>query len=141
MIVPDSKVLKIAPRENQRPEVLIDSLEQGFRRGHPNARRVDTLIAAIAVDAVILSDPASAGAAKGLDSEDVAFFHSLIGLGFDEGDLLVAVDLVVQDVVAGQATDGFDREGFAFEFYFVAFHCFLDDGADVVDAGVDAGFL
>lgn len=101
MIVSDSQVLKVAPREHQRPEILINRLEQSLRRRHPHARRINTLVAAIAVNAVILSDPTPAGAAESLDGENVTFFHSLVRLGFDEGDLLVAVDFVAQDVVAG----------------------------------------
>jgi hypothetical protein len=141
VVVPDPKMFKIAPREYQRPEILINRLEQSFRRRHPHAGRVDILVAAVAVDAIILSDSTSASAAESLDSEHVAFFHALVRLRFDEGDLLVAVDFVAQDIVASQAADGFDGERFAFELDFVAFHCFLDYLADVVDAGVDAGFL
>jgi len=141
VVVLDSKVLEIAPGEDQRAEILVDGLEQGFRRGKTHAGRINALVAPVAVDAVVVSDAASAGAAEGLDGEHVAFFHALVGLRFDKGHLLVAVDFVAEDVVAGQAADGFDGDGFALELDFVAFHCFLDDAADVVDAGVDAGFL
>jgi hypothetical protein len=141
MVVPDSKVLKIAPGEDQRPEIIINGLEQSLRRCHPHAGRVNILVAAVAINAIVISDPAAASAAEGLDGEHISFFHALVCLGFDEGNLLVAVDFVAQDVVAGEAADGFDGEGFPVELDFVAFHCFLDYFADVVDAGVDAGFL
>jgi hypothetical protein len=141
MVVLDSKLLKIAPGEHQRPEILIDGLEQSLRRRHSHPGRVDILVAAVAVDAIILSDPAPACASKGLDGENIAFFHALVRLGLDEWNLFVAVDFVAQDVVAGQAANGFDREGFAFDLDFVAFHCFLDHLAYMIDTGVDAGFL
>jgi hypothetical protein len=101
MVVPDSKMLKVPPREHQRPEILVNSLEQSLRRRHPHARRINILVAAVAIDACIFSDSTPASTAEGFDGEDVAFFHALVGLGFDEGDLFVAVDSIAQDVVAG----------------------------------------
>lgn len=141
MIVLDSKMLQVPPGKDKRAKVLINRLKQRLRRSQANARSVHSLVATVAVDAVVVSDTAFAGASEGLDGEDVSFFHSLIGLRFGEGNLLVAVDLVAEDVVAGEAADGFHGDCLAVQLDFVAFHCFLDNAADFVDAGVDSGFL
>lgn len=106
-------------------------------------RGTDMLVASVAVDTqshVVPKVGATCGT-EGLDGEDVAFFHALGGVGLDEGDLFVAVDLVAEDVVACEAADCADGNGFVVEGDFVAFHCFLDCGADVGDSGVGAGFL
>lgn len=141
MIVLHTQMLQIASGEHQRPEVLINRLEQSPSRPGSHVRGIDVLDAAIAIDSNIISDASPARAAESFDGENVAFFHALIGHRLDEGDLLVSVDFVAQDVVACEAADCFDGDGLAFQLDFVAFHCFLDDLADVVDAGVDAGFL
>lgn len=141
MIVLHPKVLQVPPRENERAKVVINRLEQRLCRGQAHTRSVDSLVTTIAVYSVIVSDTAFAGAPKRLDGEDVSFFHTLICLRFGEGNLLVAVDLVAEDVVAGEAADGFDGDRFAVQLDFVAFHGFLDYAADVVDAGVNSGFL
>lgn len=141
MIVLHSKVLQVPPGEDKRPKVVINRFKQRLCRSQAHARSVDSLIATIAVNAVIVSDTAFAGASEGLDGEDVSFLHALIGLSFGEGNLLVAVNLVAEDVVAGEAADGFHGDRFAVQLDFVAFHGFLDDAADLVDAGIDSGFL
>lgn len=52
----------------------------------------------VAVHARGVADRAPAGAAEGFDREDVAFFHELVGARLHEGDLLVAVDFVAEDL-------------------------------------------
>ena len=141
MIVLDPKVLQVPPGEDERAKVVVNRLEQRLCRSQAHARSVDSLVTTIAIDAVIISDTAFAGASKRLDGEDVALFHTLICLRFGEGNLLVAVNLVAEDVVAGEAADGFHGDRFAVQLDFVAFHGLLDYAADLVDAGIDSGFL
>ena len=105
------------------------------------ASRVGMLTASVAVDADVVSQIGFSCATERFDGEDVAFLHALVGLGLDEGDLLVTVDTVAEDVVAGDVADGFDGDCFAVEFDFVALHYFLDGFTDVVDSGVNACFL
>jgi hypothetical protein len=62
-------------------------------------------------------------------------------LGLDEGNLFVAMDFVSQDVMPSDVADRFDGDCLSVELDFVAFHYFLDCLADVIDAGVDTGFL
>ena len=97
------------------------------------------LIAPIAVNSHVISEISFASAAEGFDGEHIAFFHALGSSGLDKGDLFVAMDLVAQDVMACDVADCFDRDGFAFEGDFVGFHDFLHGGAELGDAGVDAG--
>lgn len=134
---------QVPPGEDQGPEILVDGLEQRLRGGVMKARRggTDVLVAPVAVHAHVVPGVAFAGAAEGFDGEDVAFLHALADSGFHEGDLLVAVDAVAQDVVTGDVPDGFHGDGLPAEGDFVAFHHFLDGRADVVHSGVDAGFL
>lgn len=99
------------------------------------------LIAPVAVDSHIVPEISSASTAKGFDGEHVTFFHPLAGLGLDEGDLFVAVDLVAQDVMASDVLNCFDRDDLSVEFDLVALHHFLDCLADVIDPGIDSGFL
>lgn len=83
------------------------------------------LITPVAINASVLPSRPSAGATKSFNGEDITFFHALVGARLDEGDLLVAVDLVAEDVVPGDAADGFDGEGLAVELDLVALHYFL----------------
>lgn len=82
-----------------------------------------------------------AGSSKGLNGEYLALFHLHSAVVFGDGDLFVAVDVVPEDIMAGEASDGFHRLGFPADFNLVAFHCFLDRGADVTHPCVDAGVL
>lgn len=141
MVILNSHTLKITSRKDQSSEILFNSLQQRFGRSMMQTSSSDMLIASIAIDTHIIPHVSFASAAKSFDGKDLAFFHALGGFGLDEGDLFAAVDLVAEDVVAGDVADCFDGDGFVVEFDFVAFHYFLDGGADVVHSGVDAGFL
>lgn len=141
MVILHSHTLQIPSRKDQRPEILIDSLQQRLRRSMIQARSSDMLITSIAINTHIIPHISFASTAKGFDREDLAFLHALGGIGLDEGDLFATMDLVAEDVVAGDVADGFDGDGLVVEFDFVAFHYFLDGGADVGHSGVDAGFL
>lgn len=99
------------------------------------------VIAPVAVYSYVISEISFASAAEGFDGEHVAFFHALVGLGLDEGDLFVAMDLVAQDVMASNVPNRFDRDGLSVELEFVALHYFLDCLTDVINPGIDASFL
>ncbi len=98
-------------------------------------------IAPVTINSYIISEISFARAAERFDGEHIAFFHALGSLGLNEGDLLVAVDLVAQDVVASEISNRFDRDDLSVELNFVALHYFLDCFADVVHPGIDASFL
>ena len=89
----------------------------------------------------LFDDLTSSSGAEGFDREDIAFFHALIRLSLDERNLLVAMNPVAQDVMASDVLDSFDRNGLAINLDLVTFHYFLDITADLVNPGVDAGFL
>lgn len=101
----------------------------------------DMFVASIAVDANVISEVGFACTAEGLDCEDVAFFHSLGSLRLDEGYLLVAVNVVAQNVMASDIADCFYRDAFALQFDLVALHYFLDSFTDVIDPSIDTSFL
>lgn len=105
------------------------------------AGSASVLIAPVAVDSYIVSDISFAGAAESFDGEHIAFLHALVGLGLDEGDLFVAMDLVAEDVVACDTTSRSDGNGLSVELDLVALHHFLDGFADVVYPSVNPGFL
>ena len=141
MTVLDSQMLKVALGEDQRPEIVIDDLEQSSGGSNPSSRRTHVVVAPVPVHSNIVFDAAATGSAESLDREHVALLHPLRGPGLDEGDLFLAVDLVAQDVVTSEASDCFDGNDFAVELDFVAFHGLLHDLADVIDPGVNASFL
>lgn len=141
MIILRPRPLQRAPRKDNSPEILINSLEQRPRRRVVQPRSANVFIPSVPVYPDVLPRRAAAGTPERLDGEDIAFFHALGRACFDEGHLLIPVDVVAEDVVAGDAADGFDGERFAVELDFVALHYFLHYGAHVVHAGVDAGFL
>lgn len=51
------------------------------------------------------------------------------------------MDMVVLDIVAAEVAYRFDGVRFSTDLNFVAFHGFLDGGADVTDAYVDSCIL
>lgn len=141
MVILRPSPLKRAPRENNSPKILINRLEQRPSRSMVQTSSASILIASIPINSSILPSRPSTSAAESFNGEDITFFHALVGPRLDEGDLLVPVDFVAEDVVAGDAADGFDGEGLAVDLYFVALHYFLHYLAHVVHSGVDAGFL
>lgn len=100
--------LKRAPGKYYGPEIIVDSFEQRPSRSMVKPSSAGVLIAPVAINAGVFSGGASAGAAECFDGEDVTLFHALAGSRLDERHLLVAVDFVAEDVVAGDAADGFD---------------------------------
>ena len=99
------------------------------------------LIAPVAVYSYVISEISFASAAEGFNGEHIAFFHALGGMGLNERDLFVAMDLVAQDVMASDVPNGFDRDDLSVELDFVALHYLLDCLTDVIHAGIDASFL
>lgn len=140
MIVLDTDMLEVPLGEDERPELLIDRLEKRLGRLPEQASSNCSIIATIAVDSDVVSHVTSASRAKSLDRKNIAFFHTLRGASLDEGDLLVAVDLVSEDIVTRQAPHGFDGNRLAVEFELVRFHDFLDLSADVIHSSIDTGF-
>lgn len=98
-------------------------------------------IARVAVNSYVISEIRFASATECLNREDVAFFHALVGLGLDEGDLFVAMDLVAQDVMARDVPNCFDGDDLSVELDFVALHYFLDCRTYVIDPGINSSFL
>lgn len=115
IILPALHTLQISLRENYSAEILLDDLEQRLCCLMMNPRLIHSILQSVSVDAVAVAQDASARGAECFDGEDVAFFHALGGVGGDEGDLLGAVDAVVEDVVAGDVAHGFDGDGFVGE--------------------------
>ena len=79
--------------------------------------------------------------AERLNCNQFSLFQLGLILVLDKRDGLAAVDLIVENIVGGEAADRFDWEGFASDLDFVAFHGFLDGGADVANADVDSSGL
>lgn len=141
MIILHPNVIKVTSGEDQGSEVLIDRLQQRLGGGVMKTSSTGMLIASVAVDPNVVSAIGFASAAEGLDGEHVAFFHALGASALDEGDLFVAVDLVAQDVVAGDVPNCLDGDDLAVELDLVALHYFLDGLTDVIHPGIDASFL
>ena len=141
MVVLHTEMFKVSPGEDQRTEIVIDDLEQGSCRSQANARSVDTFVAAVAVDSLVVLDATSSSASERLNGENVTLLHALVSLAFDERHLFVAVDLVAQNVVACEASDSLHWNGLAVELNLVTLHDLLDDAADMIHTSVDTGFL
>ena len=104
-VVLDPKSLEIALGEDESSEVFVDCLQQGLGRRQVNATTIDMTVTSVAVDTNIVAKPSPACSAKSLNGEDVAFFHAVGGFRPHKWDLLVAVDLVAEDVVACNISD------------------------------------
>lgn len=141
VVVLHSDALEVSPGEDQRAKVVVDRLQERLGRGMVKAGSAGVLVAPVAVHSDGIFDISFAGAAEGLDGKDVALFHALRGSRLDKGDLLVAVDLVAQDVMAADIPNRFDGDYLSVEFDFIALHDFLDCLADVIDSRIDASFL
>jgi hypothetical protein len=141
MVILRSKALKVAPREYQSSEVLIDRLQKRLGGGMMKTSRAVMLIAPVAVNSYVISEISFASSTESFDGEHIAFFHALVGLGLDEGDLFGAMDLVAKDVMASNAPNRFDRDGLSVKLYFIALHNFLDYLTDMINPGIDASFL
>ena len=79
--------------------------------------------------------------AKGLDGKHLTLLHLGLVAVLDERDGLAAVDVPLLDVVASDVAHGLDAVRLTADLDLVALHDFLDGGADVADAHVDAGGL
>ena len=141
VVILHSNALKVTPGEDQSSEVLIDRLQQRRGGGMTKTSSPRMLIAPVAVNSYVISEISFASGAEGFDGEHIAFFHALGGLGLDEGDLFVAMDLVAQDVMASDVPNRFDRDGLSVKLDFVALHYFLDCLTNMIYLGIDASFL
>lgn len=142
MVALDARdALELAPCKDQGAEVFVNGLEERLGGCVMQTCGVGMLVASVAVDANVVSEVGFPRATKRFDGEDIALFHTLVGLCFDEWDLLVAVDAVAQDVVPSDVSNGFHRNHFSLEFHFVALHYFLDGFTDVIDPGINTSFL
>ena len=141
VVILHSSALKVTPGEDQSSEVLIDRLQQRLGGGMMKTSSACMLIAPVAINSYVIFDISFASAAKSFDCEHVAFLHALSGLGLDEGDLFVAMDLVAQDIMASDVPNRFDGDDLPVELDFVALHYFLDGLTDVIYPGIDASFL
>ena len=84
---------------------------------------------------------ASSSAPKSFDGKDFSFFHlGLIGV-LDKWDGLAAMDAILLDIVASDVSYWFYGIDLPTNLNFIAFHGFLDGGADVADADIDTGVL
>ena len=88
----------------------------------------------------IIADIAFAGATKGLDRKDLAFFHLGLVAALDNGDAFTAVNAVLNNVVTIQVLDRLDRIGLSGQLHFVALHGFLNGSANIAHSDIDAGF-
>ena len=141
VIILYSNALKEMSGEDQSSEVLIDRLQQRLRGGMMKTSSTGMLIAPIAVNSYVVSEISFPSAAKGFNGEHIAFFHALGGLGLDEGDLFVAMDLVAQNVVASDVSNRFDRDNLSIKLHLVTLHYFLDCLTDMIYPGIYASFL
>jgi hypothetical protein len=135
------EALKLAPSKHQGTEIIIDRLQQRLDRRIIKASSANMLIASVAIDTNIISEVSFARATERLDSKDVAFFHALVGLRPDKGNLFVAMDMIAEDIVASDVSDCFDGDDLAFDHHLVALHYLLDGRTDMIDPSVNAGFL
>lgn len=136
-----AQAVQVAAAEGQGAKVLVDAAQQGLCRvdaqGHLG--RVDAARVVRRLHVVV--DVALARRAKRLDGEDFALFHLGLVAALDDGHRLAAVDLVLVDVVPVEVADRPYLVRLAAQLHFVALHDFLDCGANVGHAHVDAGFL
>jgi hypothetical protein len=84
---------------------------------------------------------ALASGAKSFDREDLSLLHFGLIIIFDERDLLSTVDVVTEDVMAGNISDCFDRVRLPTNFDLIGLHCLLNSGSDFTHASIDAGAL
>ena len=135
--------IQIPATKGNRAEILLDHAEQAAGGGDAerDVGRVGAERVVADLGGIVEDVAAAADGAEGLDGEDLVLLH-LGGLvaAFDDGDGLAAVDRVWDDVVPVEVADRFDRVGLPVERDFVGFHGFLDRGADIAEADVDAGF-
>ena len=100
-----------------------------------------SIIDLVRVGTHIVSKVSSACSAESFDSKDLSFFHFLVTGILHERNLFVSMDAIRFDIVTSDVADSFDREDFAVDYHFVAFHDFLNGGANITHSCIDARFL
>jgi hypothetical protein len=135
-----AETIKISSAERQSAKVLLNALQQRLctRRSQRDSGCICNLCVMTALH--VLSDVALSGGAKGLNGKCLALFHLGLIASLYDRHALCSVDGPLSDVVAVQVANTLDREGLASDLALVRFHSFLDGGANVGHADVDAGF-
>lgn len=159
MIAFHSKTLKVSAAEYQASKIGINSLEERLCRCETQVGTRNVGVSAIAVDSnlfagenegsktlgrlnpYIIVQDSLAGTSKRLDSEYFSFLHFVLVVVFDERNLLPAMDIVSENIMARDVPDRFDRNGLSGQIDFVALHHFLDGGTNVTYSGIDTSML
>ena len=93
------------------------------------------------LSAYIIVEESSASASKSFNSKHFSLLHFVSIIVLDKWNLLTAMNLVSQDIMAGDVANRSDREDLSVNLDFVAFHHLLNRGADVTHSCVDASML
>ena len=129
--------VQIPSAERQRAKVLVNAAQQRLCARHPQ-RACSTGVAGVVADLEIIAHVALASRAERLNGKRLALFHLGVVGALDDRDRLCAVDAVLANIVTSQVTDSLDGVRGAIDLAFVRLHDFLDRGANVGDAHVDA---
>ena len=89
----------------------------------------------------IVLEESSASTPERLDGEHFSLLHLVSIVVLDKGNLFAAMDVVSKNIMARNVSDRFDRDELSGNLDFVAFHHFLDRGANVTHSCVNAGVL
>jgi hypothetical protein len=89
----------------------------------------------------IIPEESSASTPERLDGEYFSLLHLVSIVVLDEGNLFAAMDMVSKNIMARNISDRFHRYDLSVNLNFVAFHHFLDRGANVTHSCVNAGVL
>jgi hypothetical protein len=89
----------------------------------------------------LVSQVAAASTAKRLDGKNIAFFHIRLIRVFDERDLLISMNAILFDIVAGDVPDCFHRESLAADIDLITLHDFLDGCTDVTHSHINPSLL
>jgi hypothetical protein len=89
----------------------------------------------------IIPEESSASTPERLDGEHFSLLHLVSIVVLDEGNLFAAMDMVSKNIMARNISDRFHRYDLSGNLNFVAFHHFLDRGANVTHSCVNAGVL
>lgn len=82
-----------------------------------------------------------AGSPEGFNGIDLSFFHLVWAVVSDKGNLFAAVDVVPQDIMAGDIADSLYGQCLSGNLDFIAFHHLLDCSTDVAHPRVNPSML
>lgn len=89
----------------------------------------------------VVTHVALSRAPEGFNRKDLIFFHLCLVVTLHDRYTFAAMDTMLDDIVAIEVANTFNRQRMAVELYFVAFHGFLDSSTDVAHPHIDASFL